>query len=364
MKVAFFHGLESPHKSDKNDSLQNRFDFVYDPSMSYTDPRLFEKVLSEVKRNKIDLLIGSSMGGWFAYCISTLTGIPTLLFNPAFHSRSMEPKVRIGNQKAKHTVVLGTEDTVIIPMLTQNWISKEGIGSFKIFFESNEHRTPIDVFDKWLDIESNKLNEEWSTESPGNLPDWSFLPVDSVAPLEAIQTLIPNFLTKRPPVGNLVVEDDSEIEDVRRAQRNLSNEEIRFIKDAHDSPPKIFYQWLVLRGERPKISEINGYWNYKKNLDMIGSIKKMTKRLRPYQKYDDVKIPTNIDTEDFSFPSGHSYGSYFIASKLSQKYPHLTDGLFILADQIAKSRIQAGVHYPSDVEAGKLLALKMSKIDF
>jgi membrane-associated phospholipid phosphatase len=90
----------------------------------------------------------------------------------------------------------------------------------------------------------------------------------------------------------------------------------------------------------------------------------MTKRLRPYQKYDDVKIPTDIETEDFSFPSGHSYGSYFIASKLSQKYPHLTDGLFILADRIAKSRIQAGVHYPSDVEAGKLLALKMSKIDF
>jgi hypothetical protein len=358
MKVAFFHGLESSPKSDKNDSLRSRFDFVYDPPMSYSDPGLFEKVLSEVKKNKIDLLIGSSMGGWFAYCISTLTGIPTLLFNPAVHSRPTEPKVRIGNRKAKHTLVLGISDKVIIPMLTQNWVAKEGIGSFKIYFESNEHRTPIDIFDKWLDIESNKLNEEWSTESPGNLPDWSFLPV------EAVQTLVPNFLTKRPPVGNLVIEDDSEVEDVRRAQRNLSDDDIRFIKDAHDSPPQIFYQWLVLRGERPKMSDIKSYWESKKNLDMIGFLKKATKRPRPYQKYDDVKIPTDIETEDYSFPSGHSYGAYFIASKLSQKYPHLVDGLFLLADRIARSRIQAGVHYPSDVEAGKMLALKMSQKDF
>jgi hypothetical protein len=357
-RVAFFHGLESSPKSDKNESLHQKFDFVYDPPMNYRDNGLFDKVLSDVKKNKIDLLIGSSMGGWFAYCISTITGIPTLLFNPAFHSRIMEPQVRVGNKKSKHTLVLGASDKVIPPMLTQNWTSKEGIGSFKIYYESIEHRTPIDIFNKWLDIETAKLNEEWSTESPGNLPDWSFLPI------EAVQTLIPNFLAKRPPVGNLVVEDDSEIEDVRKAQKNLSDDDIGFIKDAHNSPPQIFYQWLVLRGEKPKMSELNDYWNYKKNLDMIGSIKKMTKRLRPYQKYDDVKIPTDIDTEDFSFPSGHSYGAYFIASKLSQKYPHLVDGLFLLADRIAKSRIQAGVHYPSDVEAGKLLALKMSQTNF
>ena len=86
MRVAFFHGLESPAISDKTVALEKLFDYVYDPAMDYKDSGLFNKVLAEVKKQKIDLLIGSSMGGWFAYCISTLTGIPTLLFNPAYCS--------------------------------------------------------------------------------------------------------------------------------------------------------------------------------------------------------------------------------------------------------------------------------------
>jgi hypothetical protein len=353
MRVAFFHGLESSHKSDKNESLHQKFDFVYDPPMNYKEAGLFDKVLSDVKKNKIDLLIGSSMGGWFAYCISTLTGIPTLLFNPAFHSRPMEPQVRIGNKKSKHTLVLGASDKVIPPMLTQNWVSKEGIGSFKIYYESNEHRTPIDIFDKWLDIETNKLNEEWSTESPGNIPDWSFLPID------AVEALVPNFLTKRPPVGNLVVEDDDEVEHVRKAQKNLSDEERKFIIDAHNTPYELFYNWLVLRGENPKMSEIKGYWNDIENNNLISNLKKSIKRERPFTKYSDVVKPEEINLSDYSFPSGHSYGAYYIAINLSKKYPHLEGGLQNLADRIAKSRIQAGVHYPSDVRAGKELAFKL-----
>jgi acid phosphatase (class A) len=199
------------------------------------------------------------------------------------------------------------------------------------------------------------INEEWSLESPGNIPDYSFLPE------EVVQTLIPNFLTQRPPVGNLTVEDSSEADVVRKAQKDLSDEDLRFIEQADKAPHEIFYNWLVLRGEKPKMKEIRNWWeNHEENgISGLIALKKQIKRIRPYMAFDGITKPASIEARDFSFPSGHSYGAHYIAANLSKRYPHLATGLHTLADKIANTRIQAGVHYPSDIEAGKLLALKM-----
>ena len=173
MRVAFFHGLESPPVSDKTEWLDKNYEEVYAPAMDYRDPGLFDQVLKEIKDRKIDLLSGSSMGGWFAYCLSTLTGIPTVLFNPAFHSRSFDPNVHLGGRSARHRVVLGKKDDVIDLSITQEWIKKSGIGEFDVRIESNDHRTPLRVFSKHMrGLNENKivmkqhikLFEEWLTE--------------------------------------------------------------------------------------------------------------------------------------------------------------------------------------------------------
>lgn len=174
MKVAFFHGLESDPQSDKNIALGKKFDFVYEPPMNYYEAGLFNKVLQEVKKNKIDLLIGSSMGGWFAYAISTHTGIPTLLFNPAVQGRSMakmDPVVTLGSQSANHTIVFGSKDDVIIPEDSVMWFKQNGIGSLNYNWESNGHRTPLAIFKKWINrmAKTNesaivKTYESWLSE--------------------------------------------------------------------------------------------------------------------------------------------------------------------------------------------------------
>ncbi len=150
-RVAFFHGLESQPVSEKNVVLDSEFDFVYAPPMNYSDPVLFESVVKGVIEHKVDLLIGSSMGGWFAYCISTLTGIPTLLFNPGFHSRSMDPTVTIGSMQANHTVILGRRDTVIDPNKSIGWLSENKVGC-TVHYEKIGHRIPIDVFEGWVKL--------------------------------------------------------------------------------------------------------------------------------------------------------------------------------------------------------------------
>lgn len=150
MKVAFFHGLESAPVSDKSKAIQSMFDDAYTPAMDYRKPGLFDEVLAEVQNRKIDLLVGSSMGGWFAYCLSTLTGIPAVLFNPAVQGRSFEPSVRMGSKSANRTIVLGKKDIVIDPDKTVDWFKENGVGNNKMYWEGIGHRTPLNVFTKYV----------------------------------------------------------------------------------------------------------------------------------------------------------------------------------------------------------------------
>ncbi len=156
MRAAFLHGLESKPVSDKSKAVEKIFDYSYTPAMDYKNPNMFNEVLQEIKDRKIDLLVGSSMGGWFSYCISTLTGIPTILFNPALQGRLYDPMVKQGTTPAKHTIILGRKDNIINPQKTYEWFKENGIGNAKFYWEGIGHRTPIDIFTKYV-----KVNESF-----------------------------------------------------------------------------------------------------------------------------------------------------------------------------------------------------------
>lgn len=60
-----------------------------------------------------------------------------------------------------------------------------------------------------------------------------------------------------------------------------------------------------------------------------------------------------------SYPSGHTTQAFYISYVLSVKYPNLSGLLTKLAELISLSRIDRGVHFPSDIIGGKLLADKI-----
>ena len=134
--------------SEKTYALREKFDDVYDPSMDYTDPNMFEKVLKHLQENPVDLLIGSSMGGYFAYCLSTQLGIRTLLFNPAVHSRPLDPVVTLGDKETNHLVVLGTQDNVIKPSETVKFF--HDVNNVTIVNEEIGHSIPIEIFKSYI----------------------------------------------------------------------------------------------------------------------------------------------------------------------------------------------------------------------
>ena len=67
MKVWYLHGLESDPGGPKVDFLNEVADEVFAPAMDYRNHKAFGELYRKVtKEGKPDLIIGSSMGGYFA----------------------------------------------------------------------------------------------------------------------------------------------------------------------------------------------------------------------------------------------------------------------------------------------------------
>ncbi len=78
---------------------------------------------------------------------------------------------------------------------------------------------------------------------------------------------------------------------------------------------------------------------------------------RPYLADTQVRLYVDRIDKSPAYPSGHTTTSRVLAEVLGILYPDRLDDLRLKADSIAYHRIQAGVHYPIDVEGGKLLAM-------
>ena len=143
----YFHGLESSQGGIKVQFLDQEVDFLEAPAMDYTKEGIFEEWLDYVKNEEPDLIIGSSMGGYFAMALATHTGIPVLVFNPAIHSRSIEIKgLESGTEKLAGLVVLGKKDEVINPGPTISMLQGTQ-NTLDISIEKEMgHRVPLDVF--------------------------------------------------------------------------------------------------------------------------------------------------------------------------------------------------------------------------
>src|SRR5262249_14321250 len=87
----------------------------------------------------------------------------------------------------------------------------------------------------------------------------------------------------------------------------------------------------------------------------VAYVKTVFKRQRPFVADDQVhKIV--IQCPDYSYPSGHATFAYIVAILLANMVPERRSVIFARAYQYAHNRVVAGVHYPSDVEAGRVSA--------
>tara|TARA_R110000772_G_scaffold205341_2_gene315623 strand:+ start:1823 stop:2284 length:462 start_codon:yes stop_codon:yes gene_type:complete len=149
MRAVYLHGLGSTNIGEKNDFLKDHFDAIYDPKIDYRKKGIYAELFKEIKVFKPDVIIGSSMGGWFAYNIANKLGLESLLFNPAMQNRSIEPEITTKGVLGTHNIVFGKKDDVVIAIDSLESLFKDS-AKFIHKIENIGHRIPFKVFTKHI----------------------------------------------------------------------------------------------------------------------------------------------------------------------------------------------------------------------
>ncbi len=151
-RILYLHGLESGQGGPKVDFLAKK-GFVHAPELDYTRSDIFPFLINAVEEFKPDYIIGSSMGGYSAFVLGALYKIPVVAFNPALHSRTLEPnfpKFVKEHVPDEFHIVLGDKDTVIDGNKTLDYLKDHVAGKYMQSqihrVKTMGHRVPLDVF--------------------------------------------------------------------------------------------------------------------------------------------------------------------------------------------------------------------------
>ncbi|HUA34908.1 MAG TPA: phosphatase PAP2 family protein [Candidatus Binataceae bacterium] len=79
------------------------------------------------------------------------------------------------------------------------------------------------------------------------------------------------------------------------------------------------------------------------------------KRRRPFVADRRVKLLVD-QRPNFAYPSGHATFAYAVSIVLANMVPEKAQAIFERAASYSRNRIVAGVHYPADIEAGRISA--------
>lgn len=152
---------------------------------------------------------------------------------------------------------------------------------------------------------------------------------------------------------------DADLGEVHRAEQTRSTAQVKAAQfdDTHED---IFLYSDILGpnftpDRLPLTADLSG--RIRKTAGSIDNpLKAEFRRLRPYN-FDSTLHPVCETNKEFSYPSGHAVNGYLFAFLLAEMLPEKRNALLERANRYAHNRVVCGVHYPSDVEASRRVAL-------
>jgi predicted esterase YcpF (UPF0227 family) len=155
MNILFLHGLESKLSDEKRDILQN-YGTVIAPDIDYkSNPNAIQNLYDEYHNQDINVIIGSSMGGFAAYHLANSLGLCALLYNPALPYRSDIEQIIPSNLPNNNSIymrfVLGGQDDIIKAKDNLNFLAQNSNPStdYEISIKRElAHQIPVEIFEQ------------------------------------------------------------------------------------------------------------------------------------------------------------------------------------------------------------------------
>lgn len=161
------------------------------------------------------------------------------------------------------------------------------------------------------------------------------------------------FFNKKYP-SNISPEVRRELEELHKHTTSISTSDLEFAKESEKDH---YGMWVRILHNNGISVPLSFFKNIEDNTDgLMYALKYHYNRPRPFQLGYYHKIPvtpaiyTNANSP--AFPSGHAMEARLFALILSEKYPFAADKIMELGDRMAQSRLNVGLHYPSDTEFG------------
>ncbi|WP_417876550.1 YqiA/YcfP family alpha/beta fold hydrolase [Winogradskyella sediminis] len=151
MNILYIHGLNGSLSPEKR-ALLEPYGEIFSPAIDYeSNPNAIATLITTYKTRAIDIVMGSSMGGFTGYYVSNMFQCPALLFNPALAERSVPQNlVDIPHPTSVYKqIVLGTKDAIVNPKHTLNFLSETLVfhPHYNLRIHNHlAHRIPLTVF--------------------------------------------------------------------------------------------------------------------------------------------------------------------------------------------------------------------------
>ena len=133
-------------------------------------------------------------------------------------------------------------------------------------------------------------------------------------------------------------------------------------KVADKNPLRMFKVYCKKIGLSPNWSYIESV--YEDLEPIIITLKEYYNRPRPSHMADMLGIDWSGDTlssaQTASYPSGHTIQAYVVGFLLSNQFPERKNDILKISQMISNSRIDRGVHFPSDLYYGMIVAQHIS----
>lgn len=147
-----------------------------------------------------------------------------------------------------------------------------------------------------------------------------------------------------------------EVDELLDLQRTRAKSAVEAARDDRKTEVSRFYGALGFpQGSRPDLPLLRDLMARVEDdfRPYVRDAKEHFRRLRPYE------IESRLDPciagvrGDLSYPSGHSTFGYVMAYLLTDMIPERSSQLISRADEFARQRMVCGVHFRSDIEAGR-----------
>ena len=160
-KILYLHGLESRLSEEKQTILKPSGEVLF-PDIDYkaTD-RIIDDLYAQYETKKIDVIIGSSFGGFAAYYLSSMLNAHCLVFNPALPYRSFPQQIpAIPPRVKKLLTVIGLQDPIIKAADNLHFLmdhQSENEYSRIHVLQDLAHRIPLQIFSSEVDYFFNRM---------------------------------------------------------------------------------------------------------------------------------------------------------------------------------------------------------------